>query len=85
MAIVWRLCLWVHSRHTYATEMLRAGVSFPVLMKLLGHTSPEMTMRYVDVALTISSGNINWFVHDHGISFHSRKCRTPAFDLDSKQ
>ncbi len=39
-------------RHTYATEMLRAGVSFPVLMKLLGHTNPEMTMRYVDVALT---------------------------------
>jgi hypothetical protein len=32
--------------------MLRAGVSFPVLMKLLGHTDPEMTMRYVDVALT---------------------------------
>jgi site-specific recombinase XerD len=26
-------------RHTYATEMLRAGVGFPVLMKLLGHTS----------------------------------------------
>ena len=39
-------------RHTYATEMLRGGVSFPVLMKLLGHTNPEMTMRYVDVALT---------------------------------
>jgi len=39
-------------RHTFATEMLRAGVSFPVLMKLLGHTDPEMTMRYVDVALT---------------------------------
>ena len=38
-------------RHSYATQMLRAGVSFPVLMKLLGHTSPEMTMRYVDVAL----------------------------------
>lgn len=39
-------------RHTYATEMLRAGVSFPALMKLLGHTDPEMTMRYVEVALT---------------------------------
>jgi len=38
-------------RHTYATEMLRAGVSFPVLMKLLGHTSPKMTMQYLDVAL----------------------------------
>ncbi len=39
-------------RHTYATEMLRSGVSFPVLMKLLGHVDPAMTMRYVDVALT---------------------------------
>ncbi len=39
-------------RHTYATEMLRAGVSFPALMKLLGHTDPDMTMRYVEVALT---------------------------------
>ena len=38
-------------RHTYATEMLRAGVRFPVLMKLLGHTCPEMTMRYLDVAV----------------------------------
>jgi hypothetical protein len=26
-------------RHTYATEMFRSGVSFPALMKLLGHTS----------------------------------------------
>jgi site-specific recombinase XerD len=39
-------------RHTYATEMLRSGISFPVLMKLLGHTDPEMTMRYIDVTLT---------------------------------
>ena len=38
-------------RHSYATEMLRSGVSFPVLMKLLGHVNPEMTMRYVDVTL----------------------------------
>jgi len=38
-------------RHTYATEMLRAGVGFPVLMKLLGHACPEMTMRYLDIAI----------------------------------
>jgi integrase len=38
-------------RHSYATEMLRVGVSFPAVMKLLGRTSPEMTMRYLDVAL----------------------------------
>jgi integrase len=36
-------------RHTYGTEMLRAGMGFAAVMKLLGHTSPDMTMRYVDV------------------------------------
>jgi hypothetical protein len=39
-------------RHTYGTEMLRAGMGFAAVMKLLGHTSPRMTMRYVDVTLT---------------------------------
>jgi hypothetical protein len=39
-------------RHTYGTEMVRAGVGFAAVMKLLGHTSPRMTMRYVDVTLT---------------------------------
>ncbi len=36
-------------RHTYATTMLRAGVSLPALMKLLGHRSANMTLRYVEV------------------------------------
>ena len=39
-------------RHTYASQMIRSGVGFPALMTLLGHTSPDMTMRYVDVTLT---------------------------------
>ncbi len=34
------------------SEMLRCGVDLPALMKLLGHTSPEMTMVYLDIALT---------------------------------
>jgi site-specific recombinase XerD len=38
-------------RHTYATEMLRAGVTLPTLMKLLGHTSADMTMRYLKITL----------------------------------
>ena len=37
-------------RHTYASEMLRAGVGFPALMKLLGHTDPGMTLCYLEVA-----------------------------------
>jgi integrase len=39
-------------RHTYASEMLRAGVGLPALMNLLGHVDPDMTMRYLDVTLT---------------------------------
>lgn len=33
-------------RHTYATELLRAGMRLPVLMKLLGHRDIGMTLRY---------------------------------------
>jgi len=36
-------------RHTYATSMLRAGISFPALMKLLGHRTANMTLRYVEI------------------------------------
>ncbi len=28
-------------RHTYASEMVRAGVSLPALMKTFGHTDPR--------------------------------------------
>jgi hypothetical protein len=38
-------------RHTFGTEMFRAGVSFPAVMKLLGHTSPRMTLLYIQVVL----------------------------------
>jgi site-specific recombinase XerD len=36
-------------RHTFATEMLRLGVSLPALMQLLGHKDIRMTMRYLQV------------------------------------
>jgi len=36
-------------RHTFASEMLRLGVSLPALMQLLGHKDIDMTMRYVQV------------------------------------
>src|SRR5208337_1896698 len=36
-------------RHTYATEMIRLGVSLPALMQLLGHQDIRMTLRYVQV------------------------------------
>jgi site-specific recombinase XerD len=36
-------------RHTYGTEMLRAGVDFAAVMKLLGHKSPDMTLEYLQI------------------------------------
>ena len=36
-------------RHSYATEMLRLGVSLPALMRLLGHKDIRMTLRYLQV------------------------------------
>lgn len=39
-------------RHTFATEMLRAGLNLPVLMKLLGHRTIGMTLRYAEVTGT---------------------------------
>jgi|WetSurMetagenome_2_1015567.scaffolds.fasta_scaffold20423_2 site-specific recombinase XerD len=37
-------------RHTYATELLRAGASLPAVKELLGHRTIEMTLRYVQVS-----------------------------------
>lgn len=37
-------------RHSFATEMVRLGLSLPVLMQLLGHKNIHMTLRYVEVA-----------------------------------
>jgi hypothetical protein len=39
----------VERRHPYATSMLRAGVSLPALMKLPGHRTANMTLRYVEI------------------------------------
>jgi site-specific recombinase XerD len=36
-------------RHSFASEMIRLGVSLPALMQMLGHKDIRMTMRYVEV------------------------------------
>ena len=36
-------------RHSFASEMVRLGVSLPALMRLLGHNDIRMTLRYVQV------------------------------------
>lgn len=36
-------------RHTFATELATAGISIPALMRILGHSAVQMTMRYITV------------------------------------
>lgn len=37
-------------RHTFGTTLVNAGMSLPALMALLGHVTPEMTLRYAQIA-----------------------------------
>jgi integrase/recombinase XerD len=37
-------------RHTFGTDMVRAGISLPALQQLMGHAQIRTTMRYVQLA-----------------------------------
>jgi hypothetical protein len=37
-------------RHTFGTSLVNAGMSLPALMALMGHVTPEMTLRYARLA-----------------------------------
>ncbi len=37
-------------RHSFASHAIRSGLPVPVIQKLLGHSSPVMTMRYIHYA-----------------------------------
>jgi integrase/recombinase XerC len=36
-------------RHTFASDMVRAGISLPALMQLMGHADIQTTLRYVKI------------------------------------
>jgi integrase/recombinase XerD len=55
MAVVWRLCLRVHSRHTTATHLLRAGVDINTIRAWLGHVSIDTTNIYAEVDLEMKA------------------------------
>jgi integrase len=37
-------------RHTFASDMVRAGISLPALMQLMGHADIQTTLHYVQVS-----------------------------------
>jgi site-specific recombinase XerD len=38
-------------RHTFGTDMARAGVRLPVLQRLMGHANASTTMQYIELSL----------------------------------
>jgi site-specific recombinase XerD len=36
-------------RHTFASDMIRAGISLPALMQLMGHAQIQTTLVYVQL------------------------------------
>lgn len=58
-----RPCGWHVLRHTFATRMASHGVPLPVLQKLLGHTTLEMTMRYVHVDTATLASAVETITH----------------------
>lgn len=37
-------------RHTFGTSLINGGIGLPALMALMGHVTPEMTLRYAKLA-----------------------------------
>lgn len=38
-------------RHTFGTDMARSGMKLSVLQRLMGHSTPMMTMKYINLSL----------------------------------
>jgi integrase len=49
LANVCLLLFMINSRHTFASDMIRAGMSLPALMQLMGHSDIQTTLHYVQV------------------------------------
>ena len=61
-------------RHTYASEMLRAGVSLPAIVELLGHKNPRMTLGTSKSPSRISSESTTWLALSPDILRHHPGC-----------
>jgi integrase/recombinase XerD len=38
-------------RHTFGTDMARAGVRLPILQRLMGHADMSTTLQYIELSL----------------------------------
>jgi integrase len=78
---------WYTFRHTFATQLVAAGVPLPVVKELMGHSTINMTMRYAHVtsaslrdAVTALSGNaaaVSDATHENGQPAVNRRLEPP--------
>ena len=38
-------------RHTFGTDMISNGVRLPILQRMMGHATPDVTLQYIDVSV----------------------------------
>lgn len=76
-------------RHSFATEMVRLGISLPALMQLLGHKDISMTLRYVQVTQQDLQREFhtarNHATQPHTVPALSVPTSTPSADLPGIQ
>jgi integrase len=53
-------------RHTFGTDMARAGVRLAVLQRMMGHADPVMTMQYINLSMADISAEFKRAVEQIG-------------------
>lgn len=59
-------------RHTFAVHMIRNGVSIPMLMRLMGHSHPSTTLRYITFRDQEMREDYEKALHTLGLEKHLR-------------
>jgi integrase len=59
-------------RHTFASDMIRAGISLPALMQLMGHAQIQTTLVYVQI-----TPREVWQQYAHAVAQHLRPIPLP--------
>ena len=69
-------------RHTWASEMLRCGISLPALMHLMGHKNIRMTLRYLKITQPDLQREYYKARHNTDHTYHLPALSVPATTAD---